>query len=60
MLKYIFALLCTWVLILCFIGMSVLNKTKKWKGGTLQIQLAKESFCTGRFAVFDLIQALTH
>lgn len=27
----------------CFTGMSVLNKTK-WKGGTLQIELAKESF----------------
>uniref|UniRef100_A0A2K6LNJ9 Nucleolar protein 8 n=1 Tax=Rhinopithecus bieti TaxID=61621 RepID=A0A2K6LNJ9_RHIBE len=29
--------------------MSVLNKTK-WKGGTLQIQLAKENFCTGKLA----------
>lgn len=27
----------------CFTGMTLLNKTK-WKGGTLQIQLAKESF----------------
>lgn len=43
MLKRILALPCTWVIILYFPGMSVLNKTK-WKGGTLQIQLAKESF----------------
>lgn len=28
---------------ICFTGMSILNKTK-WKGGTLQIELAKESF----------------
>uniref|UniRef100_A0A8B9QRV8 Nucleolar protein 8 n=1 Tax=Apteryx owenii TaxID=8824 RepID=A0A8B9QRV8_APTOW len=27
----------------CFTGVSILNKTK-WKGGTLQIELAKESF----------------